>query len=203
MSSDAELLASWRAGDRRAGEALFARHFDAIARFFRNRLGDDVQDLVQRTFLDCVEGESRLGDGASVRGYLFGIARHRLVDHVRRHRARDFDPAVTSIADLATSPSAAVGRRDDQRLLQLALTQLPVDLQITLELAYWEGLAGPEIAQVLGIGANTVRGRLARAREVLRSSLAALEADPAAVQRLEQQVEVRSREFDQVDSGHG
>lgn len=199
MPSDADLLEAWRAGDRGAGEALFARHFDAIARFFRSRLGDDVQDLVQRTFLDCVESQTRLGDGASVRAYLFGIARHRLVDHLRRHRTRDFDPAVTSIADLATSPSAAVGRRDQERLLQLALRQLPVDLQITIELAYWEGLAGPEIAQVLGIGANTVRGRLARAREQLRTSLRVLEADPEVASRLEQQVDARSREFDHAE----
>ncbi len=199
VETDRELLALWRRGDRRAGQQLFERHFDAIARFFRSKLGDDVQDLVQRTFADCVERRDHIDEHASVRAYLFGIARNRLVDHLRARQARSFDPQVTSIAELGTSPSAAVGRKDDERLLQLALRRLPVDLQITVELAYWEGLDGPEIAAVLGIGANTVRGRLARAREVLRASLRAFEADPTLVDRLQDDLDARSREFEHAD----
>lgn len=195
VETDRELLRAWQDGDRRAGQRLFERHFDAIARFFRSKLGDDVQDLVQRTFTDCVERRTRLAADASVRAYLFGIARHRLVDHLRT-RERAFDPERTSIAELATSPSAAIGRQDEQRLLRLALQRLPVDLQITVELAYWEGLDGPEIGQVLGIGANTVRGRLARARDGLRESLRAFEAEPALVDRLQDDLERRSREFE-------
>lgn len=194
--ADDELLLAWRAGDRAAGATLFERHFDAIARFFRGKLGDDVQDLVQRTFLDLVESQDRLAPSASVRAYLFGIARHRLVDHLRMQSVRDVDPAVTSLAELATSPSAALVRHDEQRLLQLALRQLPIEQQMTLELAYWEGLRGAEIATAMGIAANTVRSRLARARDALRDLVQRLETDPALVTALTQDVERRSREFD-------
>jgi RNA polymerase sigma-70 factor (ECF subfamily) len=194
--ADHELLQAWRDGDRRAGATLFERHFDAIARFFRGKLGDDVQDLVQRTFLDLVESRARVDPNASVRAYLFGIARHRLVDHLRAQATREVDPAVTSLAELATSPSAALARLDEQRLLQVALRQLPIEQQMTLELAYWEGLRGAEIATAMGIGANTVRSRLARARDALRELLLRLEADAGLVAALTQDVERRSREFD-------
>ncbi len=197
--SDHELLKAWQAGDRSAGATLFERHFDAIARFFRSKLGDDVQDLVQRTFLDLVESHTSVDADASVRAYVFGIARHRLVDHLRAHAVRDVDPAVTSLAELATSPSAAIARQDEQRLLQVALRQLPIEQQITLELAYWENLRGAEIAVVMGIGANTVRSRLARARDALRELLERLEADPALVGALTQDVLRRSREFDHTE----
>jgi len=198
-ASDHELLQAWQAGDRRAGATLFERHFDAIARFFRGKLGDDVQDLVQRTFLDLVESRERVDATASVRAYLFGIARHRLIDHLRARAIRDVDPAVTSLAELATSPSAALARHDAQRLLQIALRQLPLEQQMTLELAYWEGLRGAEIATAMGIGANTVRSRLSRAREALRELLQQLEADPTLVATLTDDVERRSREFDHTE----
>ena len=51
MESDAELVDAWRAGDRGAGEALFERHYDAVARFFHNKVGDAASDLIQRAFL--------------------------------------------------------------------------------------------------------------------------------------------------------
>ncbi len=198
-ASDHDLLHAWRAGDRKAGGALFERHFDAVARFFRGKLGDDVQDLVQRTFLDLVESQEKVNADASVRAYLFGIARHRLVDHLRAQAVRHVDPAVTSLAELGTSPSAAIARRDEQRLLQVALRQLPIEQQITIELAYWENFRAPEIAVAMGIGANTVRGRLARARDALRELLGRLQADPTLVAALTQDVLRRSREFDHAE----
>ena len=41
------------------GEQLFVRHFDRIERFFLNKVGDASADLIQRTFLACVEGRER------------------------------------------------------------------------------------------------------------------------------------------------
>ena len=52
---DAECLRAWASGDRKAGELLFERHFEAVARFFRNKTDRDHDDLIQATFLGCVE----------------------------------------------------------------------------------------------------------------------------------------------------
>jgi RNA polymerase sigma-70 factor (ECF subfamily) len=54
------------------------------------------------------------------------------------------------------------------------LARIPLDDQIALELAYFEGLSTKDIAAVLEIGENTVRSRLSRAREKLREVLATL-----------------------------
>jgi RNA polymerase sigma factor (sigma-70 family) len=175
---DLELLAAWRAGDRKAGDVLIRRHFDPICRFFRSKLGDDVEDLIQRTFLDLVENTSAL---ASVRATLFTIARRRLIDHLRVRYQRGSDEAITSIsvADLGTSPSAAVARGEEERLLAEALRAISLDHQIALELAYWEELSSVEIAQVLGVAEPTVRSRLVRARAALREQVERLAASPA------------------------
>jgi len=178
MADDWELLAAWRGGDTRAGNELVALHFQAISRFFRSKLGDDVEDIIQQTFLACVEARDRI-EGASFRSYLFGVATRRLFDYLRaKYRTgHRIDFSVTSLADLGTTPSEGVARNQRARLLQTAMQQIPIDAQIALELAYWEGLSGKEIAVVLGIDEGTVRSRLSRARTRLRSAVLALGGD--------------------------
>jgi RNA polymerase sigma factor (sigma-70 family) len=169
--SDLELLDAWRGGDVRAGNLLFRRYFEQLSRFFRNKADVGVEDLIQSTFLACVEGRDRFREASSFRTYLFAIARHHLFAHYRRqHRAVDF--AQTSIVDLGASPSGPLGRHEETSALLRALRSIPLEFQIVLELTYWEGMKGPEIAEVLAIPANTVRGRLSRARAALRQALA-------------------------------
>ncbi len=178
MRTDVDLLEAWRAGDRSAGEALFERHFDALFRFFRNKVGDGMDDLVHDTFLACLTGPAFRGE-SSFRTYLFAIGRNALHAHLRKlGRARDeVDIGEVSVADLGPSPSSAFARRREERLLLEALRSIPLDLQIALELFYWEDLAGPELAAVLGIPEGTVRSRLRRAREALDERLTQLAED--------------------------
>lgn len=180
--TDFELLDAWGAGDRDAGSALYHRHFPALYRFFRNKVDDAVPDLVQRTFLGCVEGRERFRRESSFRTYLFHTARFQLYLHYRdlkRNPCLDFE--VVSSADLRTSPSEMMVRKQDGRLLLEALRRIPVDHQIVLELSFWEEMSGPEISQVLGLPEGTVRSRLRRAALRLRSEMARLGGDESAL----------------------
>jgi RNA polymerase sigma factor (sigma-70 family) len=171
--SDAELLTEWRAGQPSAGGELFARHAPAIARFFRNKVSAPVEDLVQQTFLALLEGQHRLDDPEKTRAYLFGIAHNVLRGHLRHlTRDRQFDDAVSSLAELDPSPSSAFAHKREQQLLLLALRRIPVQHQVALELYYWEGLETPAIAEVLGISASAMRSRMVKARELLGVALA-------------------------------
>lgn len=172
MRSDTELLELWRGGDRGAGDELVDRHLPAVTRFFRSKVGADAADLISATFLACVEARDRIGD-AGFRAYLFGVARNRLAEHFRGHRDT-VDLSDLSLADLRTSPTGKLARVEAAVLLRAALETIPIDDQIALELAYWEELSGAEIAGVLGVGANTVRSRLCRARARLRAALASM-----------------------------
>jgi RNA polymerase sigma-70 factor (ECF subfamily) len=181
---DHELLEAWRGGDQAAGSDLFERYFDVLYRFFRGKAHGAVEDLIQDTWLACVKRRDALRDGGSFRTYLFTVARHELYEHWRQHgkRAADVDVGEISLADLATSPSGVVARRAEHQLLLQALRAIPLDLQIALELTYWEGMDGPELAEVLGIPEGTVRSRLRRARELLEERMAELAADPGVLQ---------------------
>lgn len=180
--TDAELLTAWRGGDDDAAQQLVERHFDALCRFFRSKLGDDVDDLIQRTFLDCVESRDRISQ-PSFRAYLFSVARNRLFDHLRAaHRRPTEAIGSQSIADLRTGPSQAFAQQHTAQLVTRALQTLPLDFQITLELAYWEELRGAEIAAALGVSEHTVRSRLSRGRAMLKAAVTKLASGPAAAE---------------------
>ncbi len=172
MSSDAELLEAWRAGDQHAGSELASRYFDSLYGFFRNKVGDDIDDLLQQTMLACTESTRRFEGRSSFRTFLFGIARNVLFAHfrtARRHAVTDFSQA--SIEDLATTPSGHVVRHQQAKHLAHAMRRIPVDYQIAIELYYWEQMTAAEIAEVLEVPAATVRTRLRRGRQQLEEQL--------------------------------
>lgn len=184
MPSDFELLTRWRSGDRAAGDELFGRYFDALYRFFVRKVEDDaVEELIQRTLLSCVEARDRFRGDSSFRTYLYGIARNQLLAHWRsRAPAGGVDLGVSSLQDLAPSPPSHLAARHEQRLLLEALRRIPLELQVALELHYWEGMAGPELAEVLGVPEGTVRSRLRRAKELLSAQLQELAESPALLE---------------------
>lgn len=180
MSSpgDLALLNAWRDGDVDAGGRLFDKHLPAISRFFRNKIDGDIEDLVQETFLACVERRDAFEQRSSFRTYLFGIARNVLLRHYQRRRGSKVDALTTSVADLGCSAGSMLARAEEQELMLRALRNLPVDFQTTLELFYWEEMDGRSLATILGISAGTVRSRVARAKSMLREKIGELAARP-------------------------
>lgn len=178
---DGELLAAWSAGDRGAANSLIERHFAIVYRFFATKVDRELDDLVQQTFLACLEARDRFERRSSFVGFLLGIARNLLFNHYRRKQRSPVAFATSSIRDDATSPSEVVARHEDEALLNEALRRIPVESQIVLELTYWEGLAGQEVAAALGTPVATIYTKLHRARECLRTRLVELSPDRAAL----------------------
>lgn len=180
MATDFELLDAWKGGDKAAGNALFQRHFDSVCRFFRNKVGEGVDDLIQRTFLACVESRDKFRKEASFRTYLFTLARNELYAHFKRSRRlrERVDPLVTSVHDLGPSAAAIVAQRKEQRLLLEALRRIPVDHQIALELYYWEGMSAAQLGRVLSTPEGTIRTRIRRAKALVEAALRELDASP-------------------------
>jgi RNA polymerase sigma-70 factor (ECF subfamily) len=180
---------------------LFDRYFDSLFRFFRNKVTEGADDLVQQTFLACVKSRDRFRGDSSFRTYLFTAARSKLYDDLDRRRKEGdaVDYGVTSCADLGISPSGIVARSERQRLLLLALRELPIDLQIALELYYFEQIRGPELAQVLGVPEGTVRSRLRRGLEILRARLQEPAKSPVHAESSVEDIEAWAAELrDQV-----
>jgi len=180
MIADEALFSAWRGGDSKAGAELFERHYLPIARFFRNKVDEDAPDLAQKTFLACLEGKARIRGESSFRTYLFAVAHNVLYKHLRgkvREGAR-LDFGLTSVHDLRPTATTLITRRREERLLLLALRRLPLDLQVVLELYFWEKLTAREIAEVVDSNEGTIRTRIRRAKQLLEQAMAELAADP-------------------------
>jgi len=176
MSDDLALLESWRAGDVRAGQALFRRYFHDVYRFFEHKVGPEADELVQQTFAASVAAAARFRGGSSFRTYLFAIARNQLYSFLRRLPSGehiDFD--AVSLADLVTSAAGRLGRARDVERLHAALATLPVEQQLLLELHYWQELDAEALGEVFESPPGTIRVRLARARKALRARMSELE----------------------------
>lgn len=175
---DLQLLVNWRDGDQSAGQELFSRHVDTLYRFFRNKASSGIDDLVQQTLLACVESHTQFQQRSSFRSFMLGVARYQLFDYYRRTKsdAARLEFNTVTVHALGLSPSSHLAKASEERLLLEALRRLPVNLQTTLELAYWEELTGPELAEVLDIPVDTAYSRLRRAKQLLKEQLAALAA---------------------------
>ncbi len=177
MATDFALLDRWRAGDASAGNELLQRHFKAICRFFRNKVSGGVDDLIQRTFLACVQSKDDFRKDASFQTYLYTLARNTLYAHVHRSlpKGRRIDPLEVSAHDIGPTPSELVGKQAEHRLLLAGLRRIPLDYQVLLELYYWEDLTAPEMATILGVPQGTVRTRIRKAKALLESEIRKLE----------------------------
>lgn len=196
MDDERALYLAWCDGDKKAGAALFDRHYEPIARFFHNKVDEAASaDLVQATFLACTEAKDRFRGDASFRTFLFAIAHNLLRKHYkkRRHEAARTAPPPAEVdegpdfaeacaAELAPSPSSIFRAREEQRLVLEGLRRIPVECQEVLELHYWERMETAEIADIIGVPQGTVKSRLQRGRRLLGEKLEKLSASPGVLQ---------------------
>jgi RNA polymerase sigma-70 factor (ECF subfamily) len=172
---DVAALVAWRAGDNAAGSALVKRRMPEMIRFFRNKVAAeaDIADLVNQTFLACVKGKDEFRGETSLRRFLYAIANNVLLLYIRGRGKRgreEVDFATVCVSDVSDrSASSILTDRRETLALVTALREIPIEDQIVLELMYFEGQSGPEIAELLALPEGTVRGRIRRGLDRLRA----------------------------------
>ena len=172
MLDDGELLLKWKRGEAGAGDLLVQRHFESVRRFFVNKAGHSADDLIQQTFIRCVEGRERFEGRSSFRTFILGIARYVLYEYLRQKaRSEVIDFGVTSVQAIDPSPSQLIAGDQAKQAVAIALRGIPIDQQLAIELYYWENLSVEELAQILDIPTGTVKSRLYYARRALHRVL--------------------------------
>ncbi len=183
-ASDEALMLAYAAGDAAAFEQLYARHRGRLYRYLLrqlrdNALADEVfQDVWQRVVSARVgwTNSSKSAD-AGFATWLYTIAHHRLGDHWRslKHRPTapaDADERTARVADPDT-PERVLSEFERRRQLQLALDDLPEEQREVLLLRLEQELTLEEIADITGVGRETVKSRLRYAMDKLRARLPA------------------------------
>jgi len=178
-ATDEELVRLSAAGDRRAFEALLARHELALFRYATRSCGSagDAEDALQDGLLAAWRGAATFRGEATARTWLFQVVIHACR---RRQRRRSGEPAQLDGLEAADSvPSGERGpevRVADAQLglaLEQALGELPDEAREVLLLRDVEGLPGDEAAAALGVGLAAMKSRLHRARLELKARVEA------------------------------
>ena len=152
-------------------------HLDALYNFamYLTRNPPEADDLVQETYLRAFRFSHRFQPGTHLRAWLFQILRNTFLTFYRlREResalAEDGVPTwdVPMFHDAPEESAAAVEAHTD---LERALRRLPEEFRTVLLLAEVEGLALEDVARVMACPVGTVKSRIFRAKERLRTLL--------------------------------
>ena len=177
------LIQRCAAGEEMACAELVAEHQRMVVQLAMNLLGDrdEALDLSQEVFLRVFRTIHRFRGQSSLRTWIYRIAvnqarnRHRFWR--RRHRADQvsLDAHVAAHGDCLSGsearPDQVLARKELAARLQGALEQLPFDQRTAIVLREIDGLSYEEIAYSLGVAVGTVKSRLTRARQALRTHL--------------------------------
>jgi RNA polymerase sigma factor (sigma-70 family) len=183
QQSDHELLERFvTRGDAGAFSALVERHGPIVFSVCRSvlRHQQDSEDAFQATFLVLARKAASIRNRAALGSWLHGVAlrlaRKAQASNVNRRDAERRVPESRSqdaFDDLTW--------REVRGLLHEEVERLPEKYRLPLLLCYWEGLSQEEAARRAGCPRETLRDRLRRAQELLRSRLVRRGLAPSAV----------------------
>jgi RNA polymerase sigma factor (sigma-70 family) len=157
--------------DESAFEALVTRHGPMVLGVCRRMLGGspEAEDAFQATFLILIRRARDLGPRDAIGPWLYGVAT-RVAARTRAQAARRQQQSAP-LAFAIPDRSGSTIDPDLVEVLDLELSRLPGKYRSPLVLCYLEGRTHEEAARDLNWPVGTVKGRLARARELLRSRL--------------------------------
>ncbi len=166
--------------DELAFAALVAKHGPMVMGTCRRMLsgGADADDAFQATFLVLVRRARSLGPRDAIGPWLHGVAaRVSMRARAQAARRRRVEPSLSelNVFPAATEPDAELAAIVDQEV-----NGLPAKYRSPIVLCYLQGLTHEEAARQLEWPVGSVKGRLARARELLRGRLRRRGIAPAA-----------------------
>lgn len=174
--ADLALARAAALGDREAFEEVVRLHGPGMLRYARRVLSDpgDAEEAVQDAFVAAWRSLERYRGDSALRTWLLGLTSHKAVDLSRRRRPLPVDDELVTArsADARSDPWEHANAGELVRALEQALAELPYRQRACWLLVELEGLSQAEIAQVLRIGPDAVRGQLFRARRALEERMA-------------------------------
>ncbi len=170
--SDAAIVRRSTDVDAKAFGELFWRHNGAVHGYLARRAGrDDADDLVAEVWLRAFRDRANFDlQYLDARPWLYGIARNVLHSHWRQV-TKSPPPIPSAVSDPWPDVDEHLDEVGRRASLAAALAALSDEEREALLLVAWERLSSASIALVLDVPASTIRNRLHRAREIMRSGL--------------------------------
>lgn len=156
-------------GDVQALNSLHARYFHQMCLFAHKTVNDNqtIENIVSDCFIKLWENRKKIEIKTSLKSYLYQVLRNQIIDHYRSKQENlELMQELPNIAS-----EAEFNEQERYAKLYKAVSKLPEQRKIILELAVFESLTYQQIADKLNISKNTVKTQIARAYRFLKESL--------------------------------
>lgn len=172
------LAALMQEGDARAFRSLFDRFRAPVHAYCAKMLGDrdEAEDAVQETFIHALRDAPGLRSPDKFRGWLFGIARHRVLMIIRQRQKGMSETSGDDVWDGET-PLTMAEKSDMQLHVRNAVAALSPPYREVVLLRDFQHLSYADIAAATQSTESAVRSRLHKARKALVTKLAPLFAE--------------------------
>jgi RNA polymerase sigma-70 factor, ECF subfamily len=177
-TSDADYVRRLQRGETEAFEMLVRRHEKTIFNLVYRMLGDydEAAEVSQEVFLSAYRAIGQFRGDANFSTWLYRIAlnhtstrRKTLIRRQQRNVAiEDTEP----VRDLQPGPAETMEKKEIRERVQRALNSLEPDDATVILLRDLQDIPYEEVARLLEIPVGTVKSRLHRARQALKSQLA-------------------------------
>jgi len=184
---EAGLVRRCLAGDEKAYRELVEMYqgqvYSVVFRMVRRR--EDAEDLTQETFVRMFRALARYDPNRPFAAWLFTIASRLAIDHIRRRKvtpisltqreAGSDEEYEIEIEDAGLKPDEFTTRNEEERRSEELIQSLPPHYRIVVMLRHQQDLSYEEIAESLHLPLGTVKARIHRARELLKTKLEKME----------------------------
>ncbi len=173
--TDTEIWSRFKAGDKKAYEILYKRHFRVLAQY-GYRISKDpllTEDAIQDVFIDLWRRRDFLSDTQNPKFYLFKALRNQLLRNNRNDvfdKANDIDEFLDYLVTLSEEQQLIENetRSDKIKQIQKAIARLSPRQQEVITLRFYHGMSIDEISTLMTLSHQSVNNLLSRAYAVLR-----------------------------------
>jgi len=175
--SDKELVEKTARGNMAAYEVLYRRFETKIFHYLLSAIYDEslAEDLLAEVMVAVWKGAKNFKGDSQVSTWIFGIARHKMLDGIRSRTKRRTDTVAIDeameIADPGENPQGRVEQEAEADIVKKAMATLSPEHREVLFLVFYEELPYQEIAERTEAPVNTVKTRVFYAKQQLKRAL--------------------------------
>jgi RNA polymerase sigma-70 factor (ECF subfamily) len=181
----AKLAQGLRGGDPGVVDGLIEQYQHRLLRYLLSLTGNraTADDIFQETWLHVLERGHQYRAQWKFEVWLFSIARHLVIDFMRRKKTHSLDELMNPEEGsgfeppaLDASPFESLSVGEEAMRMARALSRVPAAYREALTLRFREDLSLEEMAGIINVPLSTVKSRLYRGLESLRKELEGAQA---------------------------
>lgn len=172
----AALVGKAQAGDRTAFEELYCEFEDKVYFFCKRNVGSEAaaKDVTSETFMAAFERIGTLREGESFVGWLYSIAYHKSMDHLKETgMTEQLDEEISDAAlnEPVMLPEDYAVNAVIREQLKGVIDGLPTELRSAVIMYYYNEMSVAEVAKALGTNPNNAKQKLLKARKIIRKKV--------------------------------